>query len=374
MFQTATTKRVIGLALAIALTTAAGPVVADEMNFDSTQAPSLLVGTWRVTTTPYNCVTGQVFPQFARPSLITFGAGGTIVEGSANPDFQPGQRSSGHGYWEREGRLSFRAVFEGFILFTSVVTPPATPRYVRGTRGWTTASRCRTPITGRATPRSRSSMSLARLCRRAGARRRLPSACVAQRRSRWSRRFPTNWRTTMVQVTRAAQAKRRYERGRDAAGTSGRLVYWYRTLLLAAVAVSMTGCSDGSGGGAASDASAGGNALPPRSTRPDGRGTVVVTVTDVLGAPLAGARVDINTYWADEDKRALADSSGQAEVKDVIADRFFRQRARAGLVRVRTTTETCRERRAAGRGHRKAGGRGDRRDCTGLSADRRRQR
>ena len=133
MIQTATVKRAIGLALAIALTTAAGPVVASGMNFNSTWAPSLLVGTWRVTTTPYICATGQLLPQFARPSLITFGHGGTIVEGSANPDFQPGQRSSGHGYWERQGRLSFRAVFEGFILFTSVVTPPATPRYVRGT-------------------------------------------------------------------------------------------------------------------------------------------------------------------------------------------------------------------------------------------------
>jgi hypothetical protein len=134
MFQTATTQLAIGLALAIALTAAAGPVVADEMNFDSTQAPSLLVGTWRVTTTPYNCISGQEFPQFARPSLLTFGAAGTLVEGSANPDFQPGQRSSGHGSWERTGRLSFNAVFEAFILFTSVVTPPATPRYVRGTQ------------------------------------------------------------------------------------------------------------------------------------------------------------------------------------------------------------------------------------------------
>ena len=123
----------------------------------------------------------------------------------------------------------------------------------------------------------------------------------------------------MVQVARAAQPKRRYERGRDAAGASGRFAYWYRTLLLAAVAISMTGCSDSSGGGAASDASAGGNAL---QTRPDGRGTVVVMVTDVLGAPLAGATVDINTYWVDEDKRALTDASGRAEVKDVIADTF----------------------------------------------------
>lgn len=132
MIQKVTAARAFGLALAIALATGAGPVVADDVSFDSTQAPSLMVGTWRVTTTPYNCTTGQVFPQFARLSLLTFGAGGTLVEGSANPDFQPGQRSSGHGYWTREGRLSFRAVFEGFILFTSVVTPPATPRYVRG--------------------------------------------------------------------------------------------------------------------------------------------------------------------------------------------------------------------------------------------------
>lgn len=132
MIQKATAAPAIGLMLAIALATAAAPVVADDGSFDSTQAPSLLVGTWRVTTTPYNCTTGQVFPQFARSSLLTFGAGGTLVEGSANPDFQPGQRSSGHGYWTREGRLSFRAVFEGFILFTSVVAPPATPRYVRG--------------------------------------------------------------------------------------------------------------------------------------------------------------------------------------------------------------------------------------------------
>ena len=122
------------LAIAIALTMAAGPVVADGLNFDRTPAPSVLVGTWRVTTTPYHCLTGEVFSQFARPSLITFGVGGTIVEGSANPDFQPGQRSSGHGFWERAGRQSFHAVFEAFILFTSVVTPPTQPRYVRGTQ------------------------------------------------------------------------------------------------------------------------------------------------------------------------------------------------------------------------------------------------
>ena len=132
MFQTTTAKRAIGLAIALALTTLAGPVAADGSNPSETRPPSVLVGTWLVTNTPYSCSTGQVFPQFARPQLVTFGDGGTVVEGSGSPDFQPGQRSPGHGYWVRTGRHSFNAAVEAFILFTSVVTPPATPRYVRG--------------------------------------------------------------------------------------------------------------------------------------------------------------------------------------------------------------------------------------------------
>ena len=132
MFQTATSKRAIGLAIALALTTVAGPVEAAGLDPNWTAPTSVLVGTWRVTTTPYSCSTGQVFPQLARPQLLTFGKGGTVVEGSGSPDFQPGQRSPGHGYWVRTGPESFNAAFEAFILFTSVVTPPATPRYVRG--------------------------------------------------------------------------------------------------------------------------------------------------------------------------------------------------------------------------------------------------
>jgi hypothetical protein len=133
MFQAATAKRAIGLAIAMALTMAVGPVVASETEFDRSRVPSALIGTWRVTTTPYSCTSGTLFPQFARLQLITFGDGGTVVEGSGSPDFQPGQRSSGHGYWDRTGKQSFRAVLEAFILFTSVVTPPTPPRYVRGT-------------------------------------------------------------------------------------------------------------------------------------------------------------------------------------------------------------------------------------------------
>lgn len=90
-----------------------------------------------------------------------------------------------------------------------------------------------------------------------------------------------------------------------------------RVLLLAALGIGVTGCNGSSGGGLDTVGSAAGN--PPRLTKPDGRGTVVVTATDALGAPLAGAMVVIQTYWTDERKQALADSNGRAEIKDVIA-------------------------------------------------------
>lgn len=98
---------------------------------------------------------------------------------------------------------------------------------------------------------------------------------------------------------------RRHECGRDATRTSGRQCHWYRTLLVAAVAISLTGCSGGS-----------------RDAEPGGRGTVIVTVKDGLGEPLAGAEVYVRTFWTDEDRQAVADSDGRAEFKDVIASTF----------------------------------------------------
>jgi hypothetical protein len=134
MSQSTASKRAVLLAIAMAITTVPGTVVAGEMEFDRSRVPAALVGTWRVTMTPYICATGVALPQFARPQLITFGDGGTVVEGSGSPDFQPGQRSPGHGYWERTGPQSFRTVIEAFILFTSVATPPTPPRYVQGSQ------------------------------------------------------------------------------------------------------------------------------------------------------------------------------------------------------------------------------------------------
>ena len=94
--------------------------------------PAALEGAWRVRITPYVCSTGESFPQATVDSYLTFAAGGTLAEGTSNPSFQPGQRGAGHGYWERTSRHEYTAVLEAFIQFTSVTTPPALPRYVRG--------------------------------------------------------------------------------------------------------------------------------------------------------------------------------------------------------------------------------------------------
>ena len=80
-----------------------------------------LGGTWRVKITTFNCETLVANPEFT--SYLTFGADGSLIESTANPAFQPGQRGIGHGFWERTGRNFYRAVFEAFILFSTPVPP-----------------------------------------------------------------------------------------------------------------------------------------------------------------------------------------------------------------------------------------------------------
>ena len=123
-----------GLTLgALLLLGTASSALADGAATGRTQASSPLVGTWQVVITPYNCATGISFPVSFK-SRLTFNAGGTMVETPFNPAFQPGQSSSGLGYWEAMGPRTYRNVFEAYTYFTSVVTPPATPMYVRGVR------------------------------------------------------------------------------------------------------------------------------------------------------------------------------------------------------------------------------------------------
>ncbi len=119
---------------ALTLSGVSAPVAAHEVANDRSESPSQLEGAWRVTITPYVCATGELLPAFAIDSYMTFGARGTLAETTSNTRFQPGQRSPGHGFWERTGPSTYRAVFQAFVQFTSVVTPPTPPRYVRGTQ------------------------------------------------------------------------------------------------------------------------------------------------------------------------------------------------------------------------------------------------
>lgn len=88
-------------------------------------------------------------------------------------------------------------------------------------------------------------------------------------------------------------------------------------LLPALVGLGLTGCGGDPEG-------AGGSPIvnPPPPPPPSvGRGTLVVTATDALGAPLAGATVFVSTSGASTE--AITDSSGRAEVKDVIASTIY---------------------------------------------------
>lgn len=120
---------VLGTALLLGVVSAS-VASAQELAYGRSQAPAPLEGTWDVVITPYNCTSGATAPSFR--SRLTFMAGGTMMETPFNPTFQAGQRSPGLGTWERTGRESYRALFEAFIYFTSVVTAPTPPRYLRG--------------------------------------------------------------------------------------------------------------------------------------------------------------------------------------------------------------------------------------------------
>jgi len=106
-------------AVVLAFWTASGPAAAEGHGFGRFQLPSPLDGAWQVRITPYDCSTGVPLPPQAEfDSLNMFSAGGTMTEANSNPRFLPGQRSIGLGYWERNGRSSYEAVFQAFVQFT----------------------------------------------------------------------------------------------------------------------------------------------------------------------------------------------------------------------------------------------------------------
>lgn len=108
------------LAYALILTAVAGSVHADNQRHGLKGAK--ITGTWRVTVVSYNCTTLVEAPPFA--AYITFAADGTLIETSGNSGFKPGQRSAGHGVWQRTGFNFYHAVTEAFLYFDSPPPPP----------------------------------------------------------------------------------------------------------------------------------------------------------------------------------------------------------------------------------------------------------
>ena len=114
----------------------AAPLTVDA-SLGQWQLPSPLDGAWEVETTPYNCVTGEEFPLFTVLSYVNFASGGTVVESNSNASFQPGQRSSGLGAWERTGRKSYHAFLKAFLQFDTVdPLPPPARSYHRGVQSF----------------------------------------------------------------------------------------------------------------------------------------------------------------------------------------------------------------------------------------------
>jgi hypothetical protein len=69
-----------------------------------------LIGTWEVQVSIRDCVSEQVVRTF--PSLLTFGAHGTLIETTAGGS--PAVRGPGHGNWQMIGNGIYSAVFKAF--------------------------------------------------------------------------------------------------------------------------------------------------------------------------------------------------------------------------------------------------------------------
>ncbi len=125
-----------GLGLMMSIGAATTAAAAPNNNSIAAKA---LVGTWRVTITTFNCSTKVENRPF--DSLLTFHDDGTMLEETSSGQFAAGQRTNGHGYWERMGKGAYRAVFEAFIMFPTAGPPPLQRGRQRVDQGITMTSR-----------------------------------------------------------------------------------------------------------------------------------------------------------------------------------------------------------------------------------------
>ncbi len=91
--------------IVLALTATTSPVWSQDRQALSLPTAHNLQGTWRVTRTVVNCITGQDI--FSFPAIQTFNHGGTYTGYGVPPGSDPGQGTE-YGVWQREpGRQNY---------------------------------------------------------------------------------------------------------------------------------------------------------------------------------------------------------------------------------------------------------------------------
>jgi hypothetical protein len=111
------TLATLAAAVVLALSLGTGAMAQSK---DSESGERQLEGTWIVTVTQQNCLTGSpIAPPFH--SLLTFARGGTLTETTSNPLFFPAQRGPGHGIWDYAGHRTFSAASLAFITLNGVL-------------------------------------------------------------------------------------------------------------------------------------------------------------------------------------------------------------------------------------------------------------
>ena len=130
------------LGLTGALLAASGGILSAKEGASQTN----LVGAWAVQVTLRDCATNAPLgPPFN--SLVSFHDGGTISESASSQAFAPGQRTSGHGAWSRQGRHTYDQQMINLIVFDTLPNLPGTPAFNPGLpvspgffAGWQTVS------------------------------------------------------------------------------------------------------------------------------------------------------------------------------------------------------------------------------------------
>jgi hypothetical protein len=100
--------------IVLALTATTSPVWSQDRQTLPSPTAQSLQGTWRVTRTAVDCITGEEF--FSFPAITTYNQGGTYTGYGVAPGGDPGQGTE-YGVWQREpGRQNYsvRVVFYSY--------------------------------------------------------------------------------------------------------------------------------------------------------------------------------------------------------------------------------------------------------------------